>query len=58
MKAIRHFEEFIKEKIIKIQLPDKSRANFLIKESELSYELLNKKSSLGSLIYGLKTNPI
>ena len=46
MKAIRHFEEFLKEKIVKKQLPDKSRADFLIKESEMSYNLLNKKVKL------------
>ena len=46
MKAIRHFEEFLKEKIVKKQLPDKSRADFLIKESERSYNLLNKKVKL------------
>jgi len=43
MKAIRHFEEFIKEKIIKEQAPDKSRADFLIKEAKTAYDLLNKK---------------
>ena len=40
MKAIRHFEEFIKENIAKRQYPDKSRAKFLIEESENSYENL------------------
>lgn len=34
MKAIRHIEEFIKEKIVKEQLPDKSRAESLIRESQ------------------------
>lgn len=42
MKAIRHFEEFIKENIVKKQYPDKSRAKFLIEESENSYNNLLK----------------
>ena len=42
MKAIKHFEEFIKENIVKKQSPDKSRAGFLIKESERSYNTLLK----------------
>jgi len=46
MKAIRHFEEFIKENIVKEQLPDKSRAEFLIKEAESSHSLLSKKIKL------------
>ena len=33
MRAIRQFEEFIKERIVKKQAPDNSRANFLVKES-------------------------
>lgn len=37
MKAIRRFEEFIRENIVKKQSIDKSRAEFLIKESENSY---------------------
>ena len=40
MRAIKNFEEFIKENIVKKQTPDKSRADFLIKESERSYKLL------------------
>src|SRR3989338_10378938 len=40
MKAIRIFEEFIKEKAVKKQGIDKSRAEFLIKESENSYNNL------------------
>ena len=43
MKAIKQFEEFIKEGIVKKQSPDKSRAEFLLKESEKSYGLLLKK---------------
>jgi hypothetical protein len=46
MKPIKKFEEFVKENIVKKQTPDKSRADFLIKESERSYnqmlELLKK----------------
>lgn len=40
MKAIRNIEEFIKEKIVKAQSPDRSRAGFLIEESENSYNNL------------------
>jgi len=46
MKAIKDFQEFIKEFVIKKQSPDKSRAEFLVKESEQSYiyllELIDK----------------
>lgn len=46
MKAIRNFDEFIKEGTVKMQIPDKSRAEFLIKEAEQNYlyllELINK----------------
>lgn len=46
MKAIRNFDEFVKENIVKRQSIDKSRAEFLIKESENSYnnllEMINK----------------
>ncbi|MEK6938646.1 MAG: hypothetical protein AABX04_06385 [Nanoarchaeota archaeon] len=46
MRGIRGFEEFIEQNIIKKQSPDYSRAEFLIKESENSYnnllELINK----------------
>lgn len=40
MKAIKHFEDFIKEGIVKKQKVDKSRAEFLIKESEQNYQYL------------------
>lgn len=40
MKAIKNFEEFIKLGIVKKQSPDKSRAEFLLKEAENSYNLL------------------
>jgi len=40
MRAIKNFDEFIKENIVKKQYIDKSRAEFLIKESEKSYNSL------------------
>ena len=40
MKAIKNFEEFIKQGIVKKQSSDKSRAEFLIKESANSYKFL------------------
>ena len=40
MRAIRKFDEFIKENIVKKQAADRSRAEFLIKESENSYKNL------------------
>jgi len=40
MKGIRKFDEFIKENIVKKQSIDRSRAEFLIKESENSYNNL------------------
>ncbi|MDO8516529.1 MAG: hypothetical protein Q7S33_00230 [Nanoarchaeota archaeon] len=40
MKGIRNFKEFIKAGIVKIQTPDKSRAEFLIKEAEQGYNYL------------------
>lgn len=43
MKAIRHFDEFIKTNIVKKQSSDKSRAHFLIKESENGYHNLSEK---------------
>lgn len=46
MKAIKQFEEFLKERIVKRQAPDKSRAKFLIEEAETSYALLEKKIKL------------
>ncbi len=48
MKAIKNFEEFIKEKIVKKQGIDKSRAEYLIKEAENSYNnLLEKIQKIG-----------
>ena len=43
MKPIRKFEEFLKERIVKQQSIDKSRAEFLIKEAETSYDFLREK---------------
>jgi len=40
MRAVKPFEEFIREGIVKVQSSDKSRANFLIKESEQNYSYL------------------
>ena len=40
MRGIRKFDEFIKENIVKKQGIDKSRAEFLVKESENSYNSL------------------
>jgi len=40
MKAIKYFESFLEEGIVKKQFPDKSRAEFLIKESEKGYRAL------------------
>jgi|SRR3989338_8788609 len=43
MKAIKKFDEFITENIVKKQSIDKSRAEFLIIESENSYNNLLEK---------------
>jgi len=43
MKAIKLFDEFLKQGIVKKQSPDKSRAEFLIKESEICLEGLNER---------------
>ena len=37
MKSLELFEEFIRKKIVKRQIPDKSRAEFLIKEAQRDY---------------------
>lgn len=50
MKGIRNFNEFIKENIVKRQAIDRSRAEFLIKESEKDY------SNLLEMIEKLKVN--
>jgi hypothetical protein len=43
MRAIRQFEEFIRENIVKKQNADKSRSEFLVKESANSYANLLEK---------------
>jgi hypothetical protein len=43
MRPIKEFKEFILSGVVKKQSPDKSRAEFLIKESELSFEGLNER---------------
>ncbi len=40
MSAVKNFDECIKKNIVKKQSPDKSRAEFLIKESDQNYQLL------------------
>ena len=50
MKAIRGFDEFIKDNIVKKQAVDRSRAEFLIKESEKDY------GSLFEVIKKIKLN--
>ncbi|MEK6914897.1 MAG: hypothetical protein AABW83_04565 [Nanoarchaeota archaeon] len=40
MRAIKDFNEFIKDSVVKSQSPDKSRANFLVKEAEQNYAYL------------------
>lgn len=42
MRAVRNFEMFISEGIVKKQAPDISRANFLSQESDRSYKFLKK----------------
>ena len=43
MRAIRRFDEFVRENVAKKQSADKSRAAFLIKESENCYNNLLEK---------------
>ncbi len=40
MRAVKYFEAFLSEEIVKKQVPDKSRAEFLSKSAEQSYENL------------------
>ena len=40
MKAVKYFESFLADGIVKEQSPDKSRAEFLIRESEKEYRAL------------------
>ena len=42
MKTIENFEEFIKDNIVKVQNPDRSRAEFLTKEAENGYLFLQE----------------
>ena len=37
MKAIKNFEEFINEKIVKVQAPNISRSKYLLNEAEKTY---------------------
>ena len=43
MKLPKKFEEYLKEEIAKKIFPDKSRANFLINESESSLQGLKER---------------
>jgi hypothetical protein len=43
MKAINKFETFLDDDIVKKQTPDRSRANFLLIESEKSFRGLKKR---------------
>lgn len=40
MRAVKDFNVFLREGIVKKQAPDKSRANFLVKEAERDYSFL------------------
>jgi hypothetical protein len=40
MRAIKNFEEFVKERVVKKQKPDLSRAEYLFNEVEKAYALL------------------
>ncbi len=40
MKAVKYFESFLLEGVVKKQAPDKSRAEFLVQESEKGYRTL------------------
>lgn len=40
MRGIRNFNEFVRENVVKKQSIDKSRAEFLVKEAENSYNIL------------------
>lgn len=44
MKPIKNFDEFLDFGTVKKQAPDRSRAKFLIKEAELSFEGLNERT--------------
>lgn len=40
MSSLKHFEEFVRLRIIKKQSPDRSRSAFLIKNAEKNYQTL------------------
>ena len=40
MKTLKNFEDFIKEGVVKKRNPDKSRAKFLLEESNKNYSFL------------------
>jgi len=42
MKALRNFVDFIRNKVVKTQAQDKSRAAFLIQEAEKGYSFLQE----------------
>lgn len=43
MKAVKEFNEFIQENIVKRQSPDTSRARFLMQEAKKSHRALQKR---------------
>lgn len=43
MRAIKNFEEFIEDKIVKLQAPNESRAKFLIDEAKKTHTFLLDK---------------
>ena len=43
MKDLKIFDEFIRQGIVKKQSPDKSRAEFLAKEAEISFDGLKER---------------
>ncbi len=49
MRAVRNFEEFIEEGIVRKQSADGSRARFLASESEKSYAFLMEISRIMAL---------
>ncbi len=42
MSAVRKFDDYIRERVVKTQNPDKSRAEFLTKEAEKGYKTLQE----------------
>ena len=43
MRAIKNFDEFVKDRVVKKQSIDRSRAEFLVKEAQNSYDYLFEK---------------